>query len=69
MFDNEPLKTIAGKIGEYYGYQVEFSNEAAESLRMYFRWDQENTVEEVVERLNNFEQIHIEIKDQTIKIN
>ncbi|MBD5279873.1 MAG: DUF4974 domain-containing protein [Bacteroides sp.] len=69
VFDNEPLKTIAGKIGEYYGYQVEFSNEAAESLRMYFRWDQENAVEEVVERLNNFEQIHIEIKDQTIKIN
>ncbi|MBD5236073.1 MAG: DUF4974 domain-containing protein [Bacteroidales bacterium] len=68
VFDNEPLKIIAGKITEYYGYEVEFSNEASESLRLYFRWNQENTLEEVVERLNNFGQIHIEIKDKTIKI-
>ena len=68
VFDNEPLKTIVGKIAEYYGYKVEFDNEASKSLRLYFRWNQENTVEEVVERLNNFEQIHIEIKDKTIKI-
>ena len=68
VFDNEPLKTIAGKIAEYYGYKVEFDNEASKSLRLYFRWNQENTVEEVVERLNNFEQIHIVIKDKTIII-
>ena len=68
VFDNEPLKTIAGNIAEYYGYEVEFNNEASKSLRLYFRWNQDNTLEEVVERLNNFEQIYIEIKDKTIKI-
>ncbi|MDE5794448.1 MAG: DUF4974 domain-containing protein, partial [Muribaculaceae bacterium] len=68
VFDNEPLKTIVDKIARYYGCKVEFSNESSESLRLYFRWDQENTIEEVVERLNNFEQIHIVIKDKTIKI-
>ena len=68
VFDNEPLKTIAGKIAGHYGCNVEFNNEASKSLRLYFRWDQANTVEEVIERLNNFEQIHIEIKDKTIKI-
>ena len=68
VFDNETLMIIAGKITEYYGYEVEFSNEASESLRLYFRWNQENTLEEVVERLNNFEQIHLVIKDKTIKI-
>lgn len=68
VFDNEALETIAGKIAEYYGYKVEFNNEASKSLRLYFRWNQENTLEEVVERLNNFEQIHIIIKDKTIKI-
>ena len=68
VFDNEPLKTIAGMIAEYYGCKVEFNNEASKSLRLYFRWDQANTVEEVVERLDNFEQIHIVIKDKTIKI-
>ena len=68
VFDNEPLKTIAGKIAEYYGYKVEFSNDASKSLRLYFRWNQENTVEEVIESLDNFEQIQMEIKDKTIKI-
>ena len=68
VFDNEPLKTIVDKIAVYYGCKVEFNNEASESLRLYFRWNQDNTLEEVVERLNNFEQIHIEIKDKTIKV-
>ncbi|MDE5848479.1 MAG: DUF4974 domain-containing protein [Muribaculaceae bacterium] len=68
VFDNEPLKTIVDKIAVYYGYKVEFNNEASKSLRLYFRWDQENTLEEIVGRLNNFEQIHIVIKDNTIKI-
>ena len=68
VFDNEPLKTIADKIGVYYGYEVEFGNETSKSLRLYFRWDQENTLEDVVERLDNFEQIHIAIKDKTIEI-
>ncbi len=68
VFDNEPLRTIAGKIAEYYGYTVEFNNESSESLRLYFRWNQEDTIEEVVERLDNFEQIHIIIKDKTVKI-
>lgn len=68
VFDNEPLKTIAGKIAEYYGYQVEFKNEASESLRLYFRWNQEDTIEEVAERLENFEQITINITDKTIII-
>ena len=68
VFDNEPLKTIVDKIAVYYGCKMEFNNESSKSLRLYFRWNQDNTLEEVVERLNNFEQIHIEIKDKTIKV-
>lgn len=68
VFDDEPLETILKKISEYYDCKVTFSNEASKSLRLYFRWNPENTLEEVVEQLNNFEQIHIIIKDKTIKI-
>lgn len=67
-FDNEPLETIATRIAGYYGYQVEFSSEAPKSLRLYFRWNRAQTLDEVVESLNNFEQIHIAVKDKTIKI-
>ncbi len=68
VFDNEPLETIIKHIAEYYGYKVEFSTDAPKSLRLYFHWNQAQTLDDVVESLNNFEQIHIIVKDKTIKI-
>ncbi len=68
VFDNEPLETIANHIAGYYGCSVEYTAEAPKSLRLYFRWNQAQTLDEVIESLNNFEQIHISVKDRTIKI-
>lgn len=68
IFDNEPLGTIVNDIAEYYGCKAEFSTEASRMLRLYFRWNQSHTLDEVAESLNNFEQIHITVKDDTIKI-
>lgn len=68
IFENEPLVTIISRISEYYGYKTEFSTDAASSLRLYFRWDQALPVDEVIESLNNFEQIHLAIEDETIII-
>lgn len=68
VFDNEPLETIVTRIAEYYGYKAEFAEDAPKSLRLYLRWNQTQTLDEVVEGLNNFEQIHIAVKDKTIKI-
>lgn len=68
VFDNEPFETILGRIAGYYGYTVAFSEDSPKTLRLYFRWNQAQTLDEVVESLNNFEQIHISITDKTIKI-
>ncbi len=68
VFDNEQLEDIANRIAEYYGHEVVFSTEAPKSLRLYFRWNQAQTLDEVIESLNNFEQIHISVKGETIKI-
>ncbi len=68
VFDNELLETIVNRIGEYYGCKVMFTTDSPKSLRLYFRWNQGLPIEEVVESLNNFEQIHIIVKDNTIKI-
>lgn len=67
VFDNELLETILNSVAEYYECKVAFNNEASKSLRLYFRWNQALTVEEVVDRLNNFEQINLSVKDNTIK--
>lgn len=67
VFDNQPLETILNSIAEYYECNVTFKNEASKSLRLYFRWNKALTVEEVLERLNNFEQIKLTVRDKTIK--
>ena len=66
--DNQPFETIANDIAVYYGYTVEFSTDASKTLRLYFRWNQAQTLDEVVESLNNFEQIHLTVNGKTIKI-
>ena len=68
IFDNEPLEVIMKQIGDFYGYKTEFNNENARSLRLHFRWNQASTIQEIVESLNNFEQIHLTIEGNTIKI-
>ena len=68
IFDNEPFEVIMKQIGDFYGYKIEFNNENARSLRLYFKWNQASTIQEIVESLNNFEQIHLTIGGETIKI-
>ncbi len=68
VFDNETLELIAERIGEYYGFNVEFASEAPKSLRLYFRWNTRERIEDAVESLNNFEQIHLTVEGRTIKI-
>lgn len=68
VFDNEPLETIINNIAEYYGYKTEFSSDSPKSLRLYFRWNQSQTLDEVAESLNNFEQIYLTLNNKTIKI-
>lgn len=68
VFDNEPLETIINRMAEYYGCKAEFSTDSSKSLRLYFRWNQAQPLDEVIESLNNFEQINLTVKDKTIKI-
>lgn len=68
VFDNEPLVSIANSIADYYGYRVMFSIEESKALRLYFHWNQAQSLEEVIESLNNFKQIHITVKDKIIHI-
>lgn len=69
VFDDEPFDLIISKIGVYYGYEVNFNSENAKSLRLYYRWNQALPIEEVVESLNNFGQIHLTIIDRTLNVN
>lgn len=68
VLEDEPLDTIMSMIAAYYGVDVVFKDDSSKTLRLYFRWNQTLNVEEVVARLNNFQQIHMTVKDKTIII-
>lgn len=68
VLEDEPLDAMMSMIAAYYGVKVVFKDDSSKTLRFYFRWNQALTVEEVVDRLNNFQQIHMTLKDKTITI-
>lgn len=68
VFDEATLETILAEIASYYGCKVVFNNEKSKSLRLYFRWDKASALEDVTERLNNFQHIRITVDNRTIKV-
>ena len=68
IFDNETFETILLNIVRYYDYNLIFDTDKSKNLRLYFHWNQANTIEDVVENLNNFEQVHISVENNVLKV-
>ena len=73
VFDNVPLDSIAKDIATYHHLDVDLQNERqrvgasagmqASQLRFYFVWNQEESLQEVIEKLNMFEQVNLAVED------
>ncbi len=59
IFDNVPLDTMLREMADYYHVSVEFKREKARQLRFHFIWKHSESLDRVVERLNNFEAVNI----------
>ena len=59
IFDNVPLDKMLIEMAGYYGVAVEFQFDEARQLRLHFVWDHNESLDQVVERLNNFEAVNI----------
>ena len=68
VFDNVALDKMLPQIAAYYNKEVEFQNADARQLRFYFVWKQDETLDVVLHRLNLFESITIELKDNKIVV-
>ena len=63
VFDNVLLEKILPEIADYYHVEVSFQNEDVRQLRFYFIWKQEDSLQEVIEKLNMFEQVNLTIEN------
>ena len=68
VFDNVALDIMLPQIAAHYNKEVDFQNADARQLRFYFVWKQNETLEVVLHRLNLFESITIELKDNKIVV-
>lgn len=63
VFDNVLLEKILPEIADFYHVEVSFQNEDVRQLRFYFIWKQEDSLQEVIEKLNMFEQVNLTIEN------
>lgn len=63
VFDNVTLDSIAKDIATYHHLDMDLQNEQACLLRFYFVWNQEDGLQEVVEKLNMFEHVNMAVED------
>ena len=63
VFDNVTLDSIAKDIATYHHLDMDLQNEQASQFRFYFVWNQEDRLQEVIEKLNMFEQINLAVEN------
>lgn len=68
VFKDQSLADILAEIGRYYEVTVSFTNPQAKDLRLYFKWDQSQTITEVADQLNSFEQISIAVSGNDLNV-
>ena len=68
MFENVPLKLIVKEMADYYHASVEVKNGKAAALRLYYPWNPQMQLEQVVEELNRFEKVQLSVKENIIII-
>ena len=59
LYDNVPLEQILNDLAARYNVTVEYRNADARSLRLYYEWQPDYTLDKVIEMLNNFEAFSI----------
>ena len=66
LYDNVPLEQMLTELSAYYHIKVEYSNDDVRQLRLFYQWRPEYSIEKVVEMLNNFEMLQLQIENDTL---
>lgn len=59
VYEDAELATILKEMALYYQVELIYKNESSKHIRLYFTWDQKQTIDDLVDTFNKFERIHI----------
>ena len=67
-FNNVPLEKIMNQLTKDFGVKVVFNNENARSIRLYLSWDADDKLQDIINRINHFEKVHLTLSEEVITI-
>ncbi len=59
LYDDVPLEHILSELAAYYHVDVEYRTDDVRSLRLYYEWEPDYSLDKVVEMLSHFESLSI----------
>ena len=65
-FDNVRLDSVLTIVGKHYGRIVIFHNEQSRHIHLYTKWDTTAPLNQIIDRLNDFEKVNIRLTDNQI---
>lgn len=66
IFENTPLDEMITEIAQYYNKVADIESEEAHELRLYYKWEPKDALEEVVADLNHFDHVSLAIEDDKL---
>lgn len=67
-FENIPLKDIAAELAKAYHISLEIRNGETAALRLYYPWNPQMSLQQVVEELNRFEKVQLTLTNDKLII-
>lgn len=68
IFRENTLSEILRNISDHYSCELVFKAPSSGNLRLYFKWDRNQKLADVIEMLNNFDHINITLDDNTLTV-
>lgn len=59
VYEDKELSAILNDIATFYQVECVYKNEEVKHVRLYFTWDKQQTIDEVIDMFNKFERIHM----------
>jgi hypothetical protein len=59
LYDDVPLEQILSELAAYYHVDVEYRTDDVRSLRLYYKWEPDYSLDKVIEMLSHFESLSI----------
>ena len=68
VYEDKELSTILNDIATFYHVEVVYKKEDTKHIRLYFTWDKQLKLDDVIDKFNKFERFHITREDQKLII-